>query len=265
MSGLKTYRDKRDFGRTREPEGRPSGRRSRKTPAGGVFVVHKHAARRLHYDLRLELDGVLKSWAVPKGPSLDPAVRRLAVHVEDHPLEYGAFEGVIPKGEYGGGTVMLWDAGRWDPIGDARDGYRRGELKFRLSGQRLHGGWVLVRTGPPPGTGDEDAKNWLLIKEKDEEARPGASDPGGDGDRSVTSRRTMSEIAGASQPGRRPSATGPRRNAARAARSRTRATVALATLVERAPDGDEWVHEIKFDGYRILARVAAGDVTLLVA
>ena len=201
MSPLETYRDKRDFEKTAEPEGRASRRRSRAAEAGGAFVIHKHAARRLHYDLRLQMDGVLRSWAVPKGPSLDPAVKRLAVHVEDHPLEYGAFEGVIPKGEYGGGTVMIWDAGLWEPIGDAPAGYLRGELKFRLDGQRLHGAWVLVRLKgrSESGEGAGDGRDWLLIKERDAEAQPGGADPWGDEDRSVTSRRTMSEIAAASR------------------------------------------------------------------
>ena len=134
MAGLRSYRSKRDFAKTAEPAGAAGGRRSPAHAKGGAFCVQKHAASRLHYDLRLEMDGVLKSWAVPKGPSLDPGVRRLAIQVEDHPLEYGDFEGVIPKKEYGGGTVMLWDAGRWTAVGDAHRGYDDGELKFRLCG-----------------------------------------------------------------------------------------------------------------------------------
>ena len=134
------YRRKRDFRASPEPKGkhRPS--------KGWSFVVQKHAASRLHYDFRLELDGVLLSWAVPKGPSLDPAVKRLAVHVEDHPVEYGGFEGTIPAGEYGGGTVMLWDRGKWEPEEDPRVGYKRGRLRFTLDGERLRGGWILTRT-----------------------------------------------------------------------------------------------------------------------
>lgn len=159
MTGfLRDYRRMRDFRTTREPRGgrpRAPGRRLR-------FFIQRHAATRLHYDFRLELDGALKSWAVPKGPSLDPRDRRLAVHVEDHPLEYGSFEGEIPKGEYGAGTVRLWDRGEWIPEGDPREGYRKGRLKFRLEGGRLHGRWMLVAL--------RDGKNWLLIKEKDESA-----------------------------------------------------------------------------------------------
>src|SRR5215213_11328006 len=139
--GLAEYHRKRDFGKTAEPRGRehPSG-------ATRAFVIQKHDASHLHYDFRLELDGVLLSWAVPKGPSLDPSVRRLAVHVEDHPVEYGDFEGVIPKKEYGGGTVMVWDRGAWVPRSDPRAGYRKGDLKFHLFGEKLHGAWHLVRS-----------------------------------------------------------------------------------------------------------------------
>src|SRR5664279_1916667 len=213
ISKLETYREKRDFEKTAEPQGARRRRRARKRGAGGVFVIHKHAARQLHWDLRLQMDGVLKSWAVPKGPSTDPAVRRLAVHVEDHPLEYGDFEGVIPKGEYGGGTVMLWDAGRWEPIGDAEAGYRRGELKFRLAGRRLHGAWALVRmkAASESGKGAGAGKDWLLIKERDEDAKPGLADLWSAADRSVTSRRTMKEIAGPppTTTHRRSSAAGP--------------------------------------------------------
>jgi bifunctional non-homologous end joining protein LigD len=265
-SRLETYRGKRHFEKTAEPEGAPPRGRARKRAPGGVFVIHKHAARRLHFDLRLEMDGMFKSWAVPKGPSVDPGVRRLAVHVEDHPIEYGTFEGVIPKGEYGAGTVMLWDAGRWDPVGDAEAGYRRGELKFSLAGRRLHGAWVLVRmnAASESGEGAGDGKDWLLIKERDEAAEPGVDDLWGADDRSVTSLRTMKEIAEAAPPAkqRRPSAarrpTGAGRNG-----PPQKAALSLATLVDEPPEGDEWLHEIKFDGYRILARVSAGDVTLL--
>ncbi|HZI64114.1 MAG TPA: DNA polymerase ligase N-terminal domain-containing protein, partial [Thermoanaerobaculia bacterium] len=142
--GLREYQRKRDFRRTPEPPGRAAAERAGRR-GGGKFVIQKHDARRLHYDFRLESDGVLKSWAVPKGPSLDPRERRLAVEVEDHPLEYGSFEGAIPEGEYGGGTVLLWDRGRWYPEGDAKAGLRSGKLKFRLAGEKLRGGWTLVR------------------------------------------------------------------------------------------------------------------------
>src|SRR5712672_2407766 len=140
---LEEYRQKRDFRKTPEPTG--AAQPTEETSDRLSFVIQKHAARRLHYDFRLELDGVLKSWAVPKGPSLDPRAKRLAVHVEDHPIEYGEFEGVIPAGEYGGGTVMLWDQGWWEPIGDAAASYAKGHLKFVLHGAKLHGAWALVR------------------------------------------------------------------------------------------------------------------------
>jgi len=154
---LAEYRRKRGFRRTRAPRGKKADRKLRR------FVVQKHAASRLHYDFRLELDGVLKSWAVPKGPSLDPAQKRLAV--VDHPVEYADFEGTIPTGQYGGGTVMLWDRGQWEPVG--AEGYWTGKLKFRLNGEKLRGGWMLVRAG---GRG-RDPRQWLLIKERDEAAR----------------------------------------------------------------------------------------------
>ena len=152
---LQPYRRKRNFERTPEPA--PS--EAAAPPQGFSFVVQKHAARRLHYDFRLELNGVLKSWAVTKGPSFDPADKRLAVHVEDHPLEYGRFEGVIPKGQYGGGTVMIWDRGRWEPEGDPDKGYAKGKLSFRLFGQRLQGRWTLARMGGRAAR-EEGYKNW---------------------------------------------------------------------------------------------------------
>src|SRR5450755_3665533 len=148
--GLTEYRRKRNFRVTSEPKG---GRV--KTRASLSFVVQKHDASHLHYDFRLELDGVLKSWAVPKGPSLDPSTKRLAMRVEDHPLEYGDFEGIIPKGEYGGGTVMLWDQGTWEPVEDGKKGYREGSLKFILHGEKLHGHWMLVRRGGKRGDASE--------------------------------------------------------------------------------------------------------------
>ena len=152
---LSEYQQKRHFDNTPEPEAKVARR------TGRSYVVQKHAASHLHYDFRLELDGVLKSWAVPKGPCLDPSIKRLAMQVEDHPVDYGAFEGIIPAGEYGGGTVMLWDTGEWEPIGDPHEGYRQGKLKFQLRGQKLTGGWALIRTHH-----DESRKNpqWLLLK-----------------------------------------------------------------------------------------------------
>jgi bifunctional non-homologous end joining protein LigD len=166
--GLRAYRAKRDFERTREPRGGAVS-----AAAGHSFVVQKHAARRLHYDFRLELDGVLKSWAITRGPSLVPGEKRLAVEVEDHPLEYGTFEGTIPKGQYGGGSVIIWDRGTWEPEGDPHKGLAKGHLDFRLDGEKLKGRWHLVRMAPRHG---EKRKNWLLIKATDEAARA-ASDP----------------------------------------------------------------------------------------
>ncbi|MES1211340.1 MAG: DNA polymerase ligase N-terminal domain-containing protein, partial [Acidobacteriota bacterium] len=166
--GLQEYKRKRDFKKTPEPAGKVHEK------PGSSFVIQKHAATRLHYDFRLEMEGVLRSWAVPKGPSLDPAEKRLAVHVEDHPLEYGGFEGIIPKGQYGGGTVLLWDRGTWHPEGDPVAAYKKGHLKFRLEGEKLHGGWHLVRMhGDRAG---ENKENWLLFKEDDEAAVPGSGD-----------------------------------------------------------------------------------------
>jgi bifunctional non-homologous end joining protein LigD len=165
---LTVYRRKRDFAGTPEPRGgaRPSTRRP-------SFVIQRHAATRLHYDFRLEMDGVLKSWAVPKEPRPVPGEKRLAVHVEDHPLEYGRFHGVIPEGHYGAGTVAIWDRGWWEPVGNAHDGYRKGSMKFLLHGRRLRGGWALVRMRPRAGE-RSTKQNWLLIKERDAPSVPRA-------------------------------------------------------------------------------------------
>ena len=189
---LGEYRRKRDFSVTEEPR----GGEARATPKL-AFVIQKHAASHLHYDLRLELDGVMKSWAVPKGPSLDPAVKRLAMEVEDHPIEYNKFEGIIPQGEYGGGTVMLWDRGTYryggdvpDPLEGLRRGYEKGDFKFVLQGKRLRGSWVLVRTR----RGTPRRAQWLLIKHRDAEAMPG-SDVTSEIETSVATGRTMDEIA----------------------------------------------------------------------
>jgi bifunctional non-homologous end joining protein LigD len=166
-SALDRYQAKRDFNKTAEPRGKAPHQSS---ASGGLrYLIQKHAARRLHYDFRLELDGTLKSWAVTKGPSLDPADKRLAVHVEDHPLEYGSFEGTIPQGQYGGGTVMLWDEGTWEPIGDAAASYKKGRLTFILNGERLKGEWHLVRMGGRASAGGKH-DNWLLIKSRDQYA-----------------------------------------------------------------------------------------------
>jgi bifunctional non-homologous end joining protein LigD len=263
---LREYRRKRDFSSTPEPSGGETT-----SSDGRSFVVQKHAASRLHYDFRLEMEGVLRSWAVPKGPSLDPADKRLAVQTEDHPVEYGDFEGVIPEDEYGAGPVVLWDRGRWEPEGDAVRGYRAGRLKFRLHGEKLRGSWALVKTR---GRDRRDAgRSWLLFKLADGEARRGV-DIVGSRPESVASGRTLDEVA---------TGTGPRSRPARAKRpaeskdaaAKAKATKVktsplpdfvepeLATLTDEAPAGDEWLHEMKFDGYRILCRVDEGRVRLL--
>src|SRR3990172_2344577 len=182
---LAEYKAKRDFGKPPEPKAKA------KRARGNSFVIQKHAARRTHFDFRLEHDGVLKSWAVTKGPSLDPTEKRLAVRTEDHPLEYGGFEGVIPKGEYGGGPVMIWDRGTWEPIGDPDEGLAKGDLKFRLHGDRLKGDWVLVRMKKDRTGGKRE--NWLLIKKRDDYAGDG-SEPTQDFDTSVKSGRSMDQI-----------------------------------------------------------------------
>ncbi len=262
---LEIYRRKRHFDRTPEPAGAPTA------TTWDVFVIHKHAARRLHYDLRLQFGSVLKSWAVTRGPSLDPADRRLAVHVEDHPFDYGSFEGRIPKGEYGAGGVIVWDRGRWVPMGDPEDDYRRGALKFRLLGDKLLGGWTLVRLKRREGERD----NWLLIKERDEFARPG------DGDallreapESVVSGHTLETLP--PDEAVKTVAAKPARRSGRAVRpsgaiklgeappADLPAFIApqLASLAAAAPDGEGWLHEIKFDGYRALVRIDAGEVRI---
>ena len=189
---LQTYREKRDFTRTAEPSGKAATRKLAKR--GRAFVIQKHAASRLHYDFRLEHNGVLLSWACPKGPSLDPADKRLAVHVEDHPVEYGSFEGTIPEGEYGGGTIMLWDRGHWEPHGDVDEGMAKGKLSFTLHGKRLRGDWALVRLRSRDKRKNA-RENWLLIKEKGAAVKsPGT----GLVERALTSvktGRTMEQIA----------------------------------------------------------------------
>jgi bifunctional non-homologous end joining protein LigD len=262
-STLDSYHEKRDFRRTREPKGRVQ--RGRKAKQGGRFVIQKHAARRLHFDFRLELDGVLKSWAVTRGPSLDPADKRLAVRTEDHPLDYGTFEGVIPKGEYGGGTVMLWDQGTWTPTSDPHAGLERGALKFELAGERLRGGYALVRLRPRDG-GKEKRENWLLIKERDGTAERG-KDAVARWTTSVSSGRSLDAIAAdeARADGSRAKRPAAGRSASKR-KPRSHASLPLpdfippqlATLRQAPPDGDQWLHEIKFDGYRIVTAVA-GD------
>jgi bifunctional non-homologous end joining protein LigD len=266
---LETYRRKRDFAQSPEPKGAP-GREPTGRPRAGraaalQFVVQKHAARRLHYDLRLELDGVLLSWAVPRGPSLDPRARRLAVKVEDHPLEYAGFEGVIPPKQYGAGAVIVWDWGAWVPEGDPTRELAAGRLHFRLEGQKLRGEWRLVRTGDD-GRGRE---RWLLFKARDEEARTGAAAAIVErAPRSVVSGRDLDAVAAdadrtwtsegeaPADPGRTSSADVATLAGARPAPLPDRLPAPqLATAVEGPPGGDGWLSEIKLDGYRLIARV----------
>ena len=282
MTSLDLYRAKRDFKITSEPKG---GRSRKTTSEFGAFVIHKHAATRLHYDLRLEYGGVLWSWAVTRGPSLDPDEKRLAVHVEDHPLEYGGFEGTIPEGQYGAGSVIIWDEGRWVPEGDPAFGMKKGHISFMLEGHKLHGAWHLVRLKPRRG---EKRDNWLLIKVDDAAART-------EGDileempNSVKSGLSIEEVGrgktgdvweSTKRPGtksRSAKTAGPENGSKAKARAKTtfKAKAAgaaappgfvepcLAILQDKPPAGDDWLHEVKFDGYRMQARIAAGEVTLL--
>ena len=274
---LAAYNAKRDFARTAEPEGKVA-----KQSDGNTFMVQKHAATRLHWDLRLEVDGVLKSWAVTKGPSRDPSVKRLAVRTEDHPLAYATFEGVIPKGEYGGGTVMLWDRGTWAPVpGKSARDLEEGHLHFTVDGERMKGEWMLIRLKPRPG---EKRENWLLRKVTDAHAQPGESLVE-EALTSVATGRSMAEIA-AGKKGSKPvrlersrdtmerlstslEANGegitPKPKARRSPPKGTAKLPAfrkpqLATLVDTVPTGNNWMHEIKFDGYRALVAANGGEV-----
>jgi bifunctional non-homologous end joining protein LigD len=334
MAKLKAYRAKRDFGKTPEPSGKASGNKASKASRskGHRYVIQKHAATRLHYDLRLEHDGVMKSWAVTRGPSLVPGEKRLSIHVEDHPIEYNSFEGTIPKGEYGGGTVMIWDKGTWHPEFDADWGLKKGHLEFTLNGKKLKGRWHLVRLKPREG---ERQEPWLLIKSEDEYART-KSDPDilEEESRSAISGRTIEEIAAGKSkvwhsnrpaseqstrvvspkakatmkaggkvstkkaPAKTSKGRAPRKAAASKKTSAKRTTAkkstkkskrraagslaaelaaisrvrtarlpdfvppCLATLNDTAPRAGDWMHEIKFDGYRMQARVENGTVTL---
>lgn len=282
---LTAYKRKRDFCRTPEPAGKV--KRSRK---GLRYVIQKHDASRLHYDFRLEWNGVLKSWAVPKGPSLDPAVKSLAVEVEDHPLDYGSFEGIIPEGQYGGGTVMLWDEGTWEPEGDAGKSLKAGKLTFELHGKKLTGRWKLIRTA---GRDGERQVQWLLMKTNDDAARPGTQRAFLEEEQlSVKSGRDLDEIAANRKRKVWQSNRIDKANSkASKSRTKTRATTAkhtrsparkrrttlptridpstltgarraalpdwiapqLATLADGPPSGPNWVHEVKFDGYRLIA------------
>ena len=282
---LAAYRAKRDFSITREPSG------AEKIAAAEYprFVIQKHAASHLHFDLRLEVDGVFRSWAVTRGPSSDPADKRLAVEVEDHPLAYGDFEGTIPKGEYGGGTVMLWDRGFWTPEGhmDAKAALAKGELKFTMAGDKLKGSWVLVRMNKDSNGGKHT--NWLLIKHRDDYVKKVLAP--GDKDRSVASNRTMEEIAAGkgakpepfilakrklaadavwhSSKSKSPTAAEPKA-IGRSGSKKVKATSELPRFIppqlcksrDRPPTGDTWVHEVKLDGYRMQLRVEDGAAAL---
>src|SRR3982751_3262980 len=254
---IETYNQKRDFTKTKEPKGR------KLKGKGDSFVVQKHEASRLHWDFRLALDGVLKSWAVPKGPSLDPDEKRLAMRTEDHPLDYGGFEGTIPKGEYGGGTVMLWDQGRWipDPRKDPSKTIEEGHLHFTLEGERMKGEWVMFRLKPKPG---EKAQPWMLKKVTDEFAVPDDGDALVDNEvTSVTTGRTMAEIAAGEDVWRS------NRGGQKGGRAKRKASKApppfeepqLATLVDEVPAGSSWIHEYKYDGYRLLLAVGESVAT----
>ena len=273
---LELYRKKRNFKNTPEPKGKVAKQNSGKL----AFVIQKHAARRLHYDFRLELNGVLLSWAVPKGPSLDPNDKRLAVHVEDHPIEYGGFEGIIPPKQYGAGTVMLWDHGIWIPKEDPVAGYRNGKLKFELKGEKLQGGWILVKSHGGKYGGD---RAWLLFKEDDEYARTGLEarvvDSRPD---SVTTHRSLKQIAANAERvwhSNKSVAENVKGGAVKKAKitkiDLTKITgarkaaalpdfvdVQLATLTKTPPAGEGWVHEIKYDGYRMLCRVDGGEARI---
>jgi len=252
---LSAYRKKRDFSKTTEPPGRTAGGQ------GNRFVVHKHSATADHYDLRLEVDGVLKSWAVPRGPSLNPADKRLAVETEDHPLEYIDFEGVIPEGEYGGGPMIVWDTGVWAPMDDLATSLASGSFKFRLAGQKLNGGWMLARLKPKPGEGGK--RNWLLFKERD----PAASttiDILAERPESVKSGLRIEELAAGPASPVQPRRLSPAKLAgAKKATMPDAVSPQLATAADRPPSGDEWLHEIKFDGYRTVAYLQQGTVRLV--
>lgn len=268
---LETYQAKRDFTRTPEPRGEAVKGK------GAGFVVQKHDARRLHYDFRLEMDGVLKSWAVTRGPSLNPDEKRLAVHVEDHPLDYGDFEGVIPKGQYGGGTVIVWDRGTWLPVYDAKKGLKKGHLEFELNGEKLKGRWHLVRMQQKEGEAHE---NWLLIKGEDAEARHKGDILKECPDSAKTGRslRQVAEhpdrtwnshpVGTQAKSGRLRAYTRPSRppvfpKTAKKAAMPDFVEPALAKLKPKPPAGDRWIHEIKFDGYRLQAHLDHGKVRLL--
>jgi bifunctional non-homologous end joining protein LigD len=254
---LARYRDKRDFRITEEPAARAHSRRARTKPLR--FVIQKHWARRLHYDFRLELDGVLLSWAVPRGPSYDPSEKRIAIHVEDHPVAYADFEGTIPPKQYGAGSVIVWDNGTWEPVGDAQAGMEQGKLEFVLHGQKLAGRWELVRISKP---GDADDQ-WMLFKKRDQWARSRVefdvitalpdsvvAHPLGP----IEQRENRRGVSESSEPDL---------SAAVSAALPTRLAPQLATPTARLPTGDGWIIETKFDGYRLLARIADAQAQLI--
>ncbi|WP_315126693.1 DNA ligase D [Comamonas antarctica] len=250
VAPLARYNAKRDFAKTAEPAGTlaPGGERLQ-------FVIQKHWASHLHYDFRLELDGVMLSWAVPKGPSFDPAVKSLALQVEDHPVSYNRFEGEIPKGQYGGGTVIIWDRGHWSPQGDARAGLAKGKLVFSLDGEKLAGFWELVRIAKP---GDKRQNQWLLFKKRDAWARPRSEY---DVLTALPDSVVQKPLGQAAQrAGRAASEAPPEAGARRAALPATLAPQ-LATLVDSVPDG-HWIVESKFDGYRVLVRIEGDDIRI---
>ena len=259
---LGRYNEMRDFGNTEEPSGK-----LRPTTGGNSYVIQKHAATALHFDFRLELDGVLLSWAVPKGPSLSTKERRLAVQTEDHPVDYRDFEGTIPKGEYGGGAVIVWDRGTWEPIGDPHEGLKKGKLEFVVHGEKLHGKFRFIRLAAKDN--DRGKKNWLLMKGTDDHVRHGQEgeivkrQPA-----SVLTGRTIEDLkkgvlAVAKTPLRKAKGMPANRKAIAAKLPRPGATkVQLATLVDAVPTGGAWVYEVKYDGYRAVATLDDGRVTL---
>lgn len=252
---LTAYDRKRNFRVTPEPKGKSP--RASKRARALKFVIQKHDASRLHYDFRLELDGVLKSWAVPKGPSLDPNKKSLAVQVEDHPLDYCDFEGVIPEGEYGGGTVMLWDRGTWEPLHDPADGLRKGKLHFALHGEKLEGEWSLVQMH---GRAGDNGKNWLLMKLKDEAA---SKKDVLKNDKSVKTGRSLDDIADDRDRVWRSNHIRQSKRVKKGSGLPAALSPQLATLADHPPAGDDWLHEVKFDGYRMLVFIANKQVRLL--
>ena len=262
--GLDEYKRKRDFKITAEPPARIGA-----TATGRSFVVQKHAARQLHYDFRLELDGVLKSWSIPKGPSFDPAAKRLAVAVEDHPIDYGGFEGIIPAGQYGGGTVLLWDRGTWNPLFDPAEALAAGHLKFELLGEKLRGRWALVRLKPrgraAGGRGSDD-RSWLLVKDRDAHARPEAEWSVTDArPESVVTGRDLDAIAAASDRvwhSNRAGIDPSNLSGARAAPMPEWIRPAQPKRARTVPEGDDWLHEIEIVGERVVAHVDGGRVEL---